>query len=58
MHPEDRPALDEAEREARLVAELRGASVGGAPYLTLGNVLVIVLGFALAWGAALLVMQP
>ena len=25
MHPEDRPALDEAEREARLVAELRGA---------------------------------
>ena len=27
-------------------------------YFTLGNVLVIVVGFALAWGLALLVMQP
>ena len=27
-------------------------------YFTCGNVLVIVLGFALAWGLALLVLRP
>lgn len=58
MQPDERPAYDEAQREAELMLQLQGVKPVEPRYFTWGNLIVIVLGFALAWGLALLVMQP
>ena len=58
MQPDERPAYDEAQREAELMLLLQGVKPVEPRYCTWGNVLVIVLGFALAWGLALLVLTP
>ena len=58
MQPDDHPAYDEAQREAELMLQLQGVEPVEPTYFTLGNVVVIVLGFALAWGLALLVLTP
>lgn len=56
MQPDDHPAYDEAQREAELMLLLQGVKPAEPRYFTLGNLVVIVLGFVLAWGLALLVL--
>ena len=58
MQPEDKPAHDDAEREAALMLQLQGVEPVEPRYFTLGACLVILVGFALAWGLALLVLAP
>ena len=58
MQPDDRPAHDDAEREAALMLQLQGVEPVEPRYFTWGNVVVIVLGFALAWGLALWMLAP
>ena len=58
MQPDDKPAHDDAEREAEMMLRLYGTQPVEPTYFTLGNIVAIVLGFALALGLALLVMQP
>ena len=58
MQPDDHPAYDEAQREAELMLLLKGVEPVEPRYFTWGNIVVIVLGFALAWGLALLVLAP
>ena len=58
MQPDDRPAHDDAEREAALMLQLQGVEPVEPRYFTLGNIVVIVLGFALAWGLALWTLAP
>jgi hypothetical protein len=56
MHPTDRPDRDLAAQETWLAVQLQGLPEPEPEpsYLTLSNVLVVVLGFALAWGLAAL----
>ena len=58
MQPDDKPARDDAEREAEMMLRLYGTQPVEPRYFTLGNIVVIVLGFALAWFLALLVLTP
>ena len=55
---DDRPAHDDARREAELMLLLQGVKPVEPRYVTWGNLVVIVVGFALAWGLALLVLAP
>lgn len=58
MQPDDRPAHDDAQREAELMLLLQGVKPVEPRYFTWGNIVVIIVGFALAWGLALLVVSP
>jgi hypothetical protein len=61
MQPTDRPDRDLAAQETWLAVHLQGLPEPEPEpsYLTLSTVLVVVLGFALAWGlAALQLVQP
>ena len=56
MQPDDKPAHDDAEREAEMTLRLYGTQPVEPTYFTLGNIVVIIVGFALAWFLALLVL--